>query len=65
MSQVFPSGELLWLEATETALCISFDNHSPPPSLRWVCHDFPELKLAVENYVLNDFDPTRFVYMYH
>ena len=26
---------------------------------RWVCHDFPELKLAVENYVLNDFDPTR------
>ena len=33
------------------------------PSLpsRWVCHDFPELKLAVENYVLNDFDPTRCV----
>lgn len=26
---------------------------------RWVCHDFPELKLAVENYVLNDFDATR------
>ena len=26
---------------------------------RWVCHDFPDLKLAVENYVLNDFDPSR------
>ena len=26
---------------------------------RWVCHDFPELKLAVENHILNDFDPLR------
>ena len=32
--------------------------HPPPP--RWVYHDFPELKLAVENYVLNDFDPLSF-----
>ena len=27
--------------------------------LRWVCADFPELKLAVENYVLREFDPSR------
>ena len=27
---------------------------------RWVCHDFPELKLAVENHILNDFDPLRY-----
>ena len=34
-------------------------NPAPHPP-RWVCHDFPELKLAVENYVLNDFDPLCF-----
>ena len=33
----------------------------PLLSCRWVCQDFPELKLAVENYVLNDFDPKRYV----
>ena len=27
--------------------------------IRWVCNDFPDLRLAVENYVLNNFDPSR------
>jgi len=30
--------------------------------LRWVCEDFPELKLAVENYILVNFDSTRYVF---
>lgn len=25
-------------------------------TIRWVCEDFPELKLAMENYVLHDYD---------
>lgn len=29
-------------------------------TIRWVCADFPELKLAVENYVLREFDPSSF-----
>ena len=29
-------------------------------TIRWVCHDFPDLKLAVENYILNDFDITSY-----
>lgn len=29
-------------------------------TIRWVCEDFPELKLAVENYVLRDFDPQSY-----
>lgn len=29
-------------------------------TIRWVYHDFPDLRLAVENYVLNDFDPLSF-----
>lgn len=27
---------------------------------RWVCRDFPDLKLAVEKFILNSFEPTRF-----
>lgn len=29
-------------------------------TIRWVCADFPELKLAVENYVLREFEPSSF-----
>ncbi|XP_032243303.2 histone-lysine N-methyltransferase, H3 lysine-79 specific isoform X2 [Nematostella vectensis] len=29
-------------------------------AIRWVCEDFPELKLAVENYVLSSFDPESY-----
>ncbi|XP_067129962.1 uncharacterized protein [Centruroides vittatus] len=29
-------------------------------TIRWVCEDFPELKLAMENYVLNDYDTRSF-----
>ena len=28
---------------------------------RWVCRDFPDLKLAVEKFILNSFEPTRSV----
>ena len=31
---------------------------------RWVCRDFPDLKLAVEKFVLNSFEPTRSVLQY-
>ena len=39
--------------------CICMDSHATHTSHRWVCQDFPELKLAVETHVLNDFDPNR------
>jgi H3 lysine-79-specific histone-lysine N-methyltransferase len=29
-------------------------------TIRWVCRDFPDLKLAVEKFVLNSFEPTSF-----
>lgn len=34
--------------------------HEIVETIRWVCNDFPDLRLAVENYVLNNFDPSSF-----
>ena len=31
-------------------------------TIAWLCQDFPELKVAQENYVLNNFDPNRSVW---
>ena len=31
---------------------------------RWVCKDFPDLQLAVDNNILSDFDPNEYVAMY-
>lgn len=28
---------------------------------RWVCKDFPDLQLAVDNNILSDFDPNEYV----
>jgi H3 lysine-79-specific histone-lysine N-methyltransferase len=29
-------------------------------TIRWVCRDFPDLKLAVEKFILNSFEPTSY-----
>ena len=44
---------------------VSVCMYVPAIPSRWVCHDFPDLKLAVENYILNDFDITRCVLHVH
>ena len=46
-------------------LCLYVCVYVPAILSRWVCHDFPDLKLAVENYILNDFDITRCVLHVH
>ena len=28
---------------------------------RWVCHDFPDLRVAVENYILDRIDLSEYV----
>ena len=32
---------------------------------RWVCKDFPDLQLAVDNNILSDFDPNEYVVVHN
>ncbi|XP_077616738.1 histone-lysine N-methyltransferase, H3 lysine-79 specific [Crocuta crocuta] len=64
LSPAFPSGGILQHNQRKTNI-LELDKHHDAAheiieTIRWVCEEIPDLKLAMENYVLIDYDTKSF-----